>query len=421
MRKSFILAATATAAAVTLLLAGCSGAEQPSADGKVELEFWHGYTEADGKVLDQLVADFNASQPDIEITPVTKPWATLLDTALPALAAEKGPQLLALPPENIPVFASKGALLPLDDWYDADDSGASALNEQAVATGLSDGERYGAPLSFTPLTMFYNKALFDQAGATVPTTWDEWVETASALTVDSNGDGTPEQYGLALQDNATVGNGVWMSLLKSGGGDVVTEDGEVVVDSPENAATLEYWAAAVRDRKISPTGLTGVDADELFKAGKAAMTLGGPWMATIAEESGIDYGIATLPEGPAGVMASALAVDLSITAQATPEEQAAAEEFFTWFYQSENMVTWSLASGWPPLTTDVDPAEVAENPVVAALTEQSQYGVALLPGVIPQADILTELDTVTQKAMTGAAVEELLRTAQAEMEATLSE
>lgn len=420
MRKPFAVAALTVAAALTIT--ACSPSEGPgdSGDGPIQLEFWHGYTEADGKVLDQLVADFNESQTEVEITSLTKPWGTILDTALPALTAKEGPQILALPPENIPTYASRGALLPLDDWYEDPNSGASTLNPQATTIGLADGERYSVPLSFTPLAMFYNKGLFEAAGEDVPTSWDEWVKTATALTVDENGDGTPEQYGLALQDNATVGNGVWVSLLKSGGGDVVTDDGTVVVDSPENVATLEYWAAAVRDHKISPTGLTGVDGDELFKAGKAAMTFGGPWMASIAQESNIDYGIAPLPAGPAGIKASALAVGITLTSQSSEAEQAAAKKFFTWFYQPENMVTWSLASGWPPLTTDVAPSDVAENPVVAALTEQSQYGVALLPGVIPQADILRELDTATQKALTGEDPATLLQTAQAEMTATLS-
>lgn len=416
MRKSLTLAAIA--AVTALALTACANPTEPT-DGTVELEFWHGYTEADGKVLDGLIEEFNASQSEVSITPVTKPWASLLDAALPALAAGDGPQLIALPPENIPTYASKGALQPLDAWYDAPDSGADMLNEGAVITGLADGERFGAPLSFTPLTMFYNKALFDAAGVAVPTTWDEWVAAARALTVDENGDGTPEQYGLALQDNTTVGNGVWMSLLKSGGGDVVTESGEVVVNSPENAATLEFWAAAVADYAISPTGLTGVDGDELFKAGKAAMTFGGPWMATIAQESGIDYGIAALPAGPDGIKASALAVDLSVTSVATEADMAGAEAFLTWFYQPQNMIAWSLASGWPPLTTDVDPADVADNAVVAALTEQSQYGVALLPGVIPQADVLRALDTATQQAMAGGDIAALLEAAQAEMEAAL--
>lgn len=418
MRKFVTSAAVATA--VVLTAAGCA-APGGSGDGPVELEFWHGYTEADGKVLDELVAEFNASQDRIEITPVTKPWATLLDTVLPALSAEEGPELLALPVEHIPVYADRGALHPLDDWYDAADSGADALNPQAVATGTVDGERFAVPLSFTPLTMFYNTALFEAAGVEVPTTWDEWVDAAAALTIDSNADGTPEQYGLALQDHQTVGNGVWMSLLKSGGGDVVTPDGEVVIDSPENAETLAFWADAVAQTQLSPTGLTGVDGDGLFSAGKAAMTFGGPWMATVSESSGIDYGIATLPEGPDGIAASALAVDVTVTSQATEEEMAAAQEFFTWFYGQENMVTWSLASGWPPLTTDVTADQVAENPVVAALTEQSQYGVALLPGVIPSTDVLVALDTVTQKALAGGDIEELLAAAQAEIEAILAE
>lgn len=418
MKKS--IAGAALASAMLLALTGCSTGT-PESDGTVELTFWHGYTEADGDVLNALVDEFNASQDEIEITPVVKPWATLIDTVLPALTSGTGPQLLAMPPEQIPVYASKGALLPLDDWYADPESGSDTLNAEAVATGTVAREKFGVPLSFTPLTMFYNTALFDAVGATVPTTWDEWVATAKTLTVDSNGDGTPEQYGLALQDNATVGNGVWPSLLKSGGGDVVTADGEVVVDSPENIATLQYWADAVQNDKISPTGLTGADADGLFNSGKAAMTLGGPWLATASEAAGIDWGIATIPAGPDGVKASALAVDMSVTSQASDEELAAAETFFTWFYQPENMVTWSLGSGWPPLTTDVTPDQVAENPVVAALTEQSQYGVALLPGVIPSTDILTELDTAVQKSLAGGDPAELLGTAQEEMTATLAD
>ena len=418
MKKA--ITGAAIASILMLAVSGCS-AGAPADGGKIELEFWHGYTEADGDVLNDLVSQFNASQGDVEITASVKPWATLLDTALPALTSGSGPQIVALPAENIPVWASKGALQSLDNWYDKADSGASVLNEGAVATGVVDGKKYAAPLSFTPLTMFYNKTMFETAGVAVPTTWSEWVDAANALTIDSNGDGTPEQYGLALQDHGTVGNGVWPSLFKSGGGDVVTADGDVVVDSEKNVATLKYWADAVKSGNFSPTGLAGADADGLFSAGKVAMTLGGPWMATVSENAGIEYGIATLPAGPSGVDASALSVDISVTSQASAGQKAAAEQFLTWFYQQDNMVTWSLASGWPPLTTEVTAEDVAEKPVVAALTEQSQYGVALLPGVIPSTDVLTAMDTATQKALAGGDPAELLAAAQKEMEAALAD
>ena len=408
------------AAAVVIGLAGCAGGGTSSnaSGAKVQLTFWHGYTEADGKVLNQLVGEFNKSQSDVEITPVTKPWGTLLDTVLPALSSHNGPQILALPPENIPTYAQKKAIQPVEDWYSASGSGAANLNTQAVATGEVGGKRYGMPLSFTPLTMFYNKTMFDKAGISVPTTWDQWVTAARALTIDSNGDGTPEQYGLALQDNQTVGNGVWASLFKSGGGDVV-KNGKSVVDSSQNVSTLTFWANAVKNYKISPTGVTGANADGLFSSGKVAMTLGGPWLATVSQAAGIQYGIAPLPAGPAGIKASALAVDMTVTAQASTKEKAAAEKFFTWFYQHKNMVTWSLGSGWPALTTNVTSSQVSSNPVVAALTPQSKYGVALLPGISQTTSVLTDLDTATQKALTGGDPATLLNAAQTAMNSTL--
>ena len=114
MRKPMTFAATA--AATLVALAGCAGGTAPQtqaptdpssgapAPGEtVKIDFWHGYTEADGKVLDSIVQAFNDSQDEVEITPTTKPWATLLDSLLPALTAGNGPQLVALPPENIPV------------------------------------------------------------------------------------------------------------------------------------------------------------------------------------------------------------------------------------------------------------------------------------------------------------------------------
>jgi multiple sugar transport system substrate-binding protein len=269
--------------------------------------------------------------------------------------------------------------------------------------------------------MFYNKALFAEAGIDdLPTTWDEWVATAAELTIDENGDGTPEQYGLALQDHVTVGNGVWPTLFKSGGGDIVDDSGNAVIDSPENLATLEYWHDAVANQHISPGGLDGVGADELYGAGKAAMTFGGPWLASISTEQGIDYGIAPVPTGPAGIQQSALAVTMGVTSQASEEQRAGAEAFFTWFFAKDNMITWSLGSGWPPLTTDVTAADVAENPVVSALTEQAPNGAALLPGVVASTDILTAMDSLTQQAMAGGDISTLLEEAQAEMDSILA-
>ncbi|KQQ05684.1 MULTISPECIES: ABC transporter substrate-binding protein [unclassified Rathayibacter] len=419
-----LTAAVAASLVLVGALAGCSSDSGGTDDsGPVSLTFWHGYTEADGGVLDSIVDDFNASQSDITITTETKTWAVIDDTLLPALSADSGPQIVAMPAERLPVYASKGALVGLDDFYDADDSNTAELNPEAVAMETVKGEKFGVPTGFVPLSVFYDKTKLAAAGVTsFPTTWDEWVDAAKKTTVDENGDGTPEQYGLALPDHSTVGNGVWPSLFESGGGSVTSEDGTSAdLDSPENVATLDYWASAVQNDRISPTGLDGIAADKLFTSGKAVMHIGGPWMASLAADAGIDYGIAAIPAGPAEQAASAIGVSMAVTAQSSEAEQAAAEKFFAYFNTKDVATAWSLGSGWPALRTDVSASDVAENPVVASLTEIAPTSRALLPGVVNSTDVLSAMDEATQKALAGGDPEELLAAAQTAAESALAE
>ncbi|SKC37710.1 ABC transporter substrate-binding protein [Okibacterium fritillariae] len=419
MRK--LLATLAVAVTATAALAGCStSSSSTDSNGHIDLTFWHGYTEADGKVLDGIVDDYNKSQDKVTIKTQVKTWDVIDDTLLTALSANKGPQIVAMPAERLPVYASKKALANLDDFY-ADDKNAAEISEQAAAMETVDGAKYGVPTGFVPLSVFYNKTLFEAAGVTeFPETWDEWVDAAKKLTVDQDGDGTPEQYGLALADHATVGNGVWPSLFAGNGGEIV-DDSKSVIDSPENVETLEYWSKALNDDKISPTGLDGVATDKLFSSGKAAMTIGGPWMASVSTENKIDYGIAAIPAGPVAQASSGIGVSMAVTAQASPEEQKAAQDFFSYFFSKDVATEWSLGSGWPPLRTDVPAADVSSNPVVASLTDISSTTKALLPGVINSTDVLSAMDEVTQKAMAGGDPNELLGSASTAIDKALKD
>ncbi|MQM28249.1 ABC transporter substrate-binding protein [Glycomyces albidus] len=417
MTRKRILAG-AVGAALAITATGCSAGDD---GGPVELTFWHGYTEADGDVLQGIVDDFNAAHDDVEITTELKTWASIDDTLLTALSAGEGPDIVAMPAERLPVYASKGAFAELDDFYADESSNTANLNPGAVEMETVDGVKYGVPTGFVPLAVYYNQALFDAAGVTAfPQTWDEWVATAQQLTVDDDGDGTPEQYGVVLPDHATVANGLWPSLFYGNGGGIV-DDGTAVIDSPENAATLEFWSNAIATEQISPTGVDGVGADELFSGGQAAMTVGGPWMASIATENGIDYGIAALPAGPAEQAASAIGVSMAVTVDTSSAEQEAAEEFFSFFLNDENSVAWSLGSGWPPLRTDIPADAVAENPVVASLTEIADTGRPLLPGVVNTTDVLSAVDELTQQAVAGGDIDALLAEAQTKIQEALDE
>jgi len=419
MNRTHHLVGVSAIAAAALVLTGCSAGGDAPSDGPVEIVFWHGYTEADGDVLNGIVDAYNESQDEVHITTEINTWDVIDDTLLPALSSKTGPDLVAMPAERFPVYAARGAFVSLADFYADPANNASDVVAGAQAMTVVDGTSYAVPTGFVPLAIYYDKAAFADAGITeVPADWDGWIEAATQLTVDEDGDGTPERYGMVLPDHATVGNGVWPSLFWGGGGDIVA-DGAAVIDSPENLATLEFWHDAVVNGAVSPTGVDGIEADSVFSSGRAAMTFGGPWMTFIAADNGIDYGIAPIPAGPSGQAASAIGLTMSVTDQGDEAKIEAAQKFLAYFFTEENQVAWSLGSGWPPLRTSIPADAVAENPTVATLSQYTTFTRPLLPGVVNSTDVLQAIDELTQRAMAGDDIASLLAEAQSTVEAAL--
>jgi multiple sugar transport system substrate-binding protein len=57
--------------------------------------------------------------------------------------------------------------------------------------------------------------------------------------------------------------------------------------------------------------------------------------------------------------------------------------------------------------------------VVEALTKQSEFGRPLLPGVVNSTDVLTAVDKLTQRAVAGENIQNLLRETQASVQKIL--
>lgn len=86
---------------------------------------------------------------------------------------------------QVQTLAAEGALMPLDDLCSANEVDPSVLGD--FQSGFSyDGQTYGLSTTKTMYMLFYNKALFDEAGLPYPEamTWDEYGELAKSLTKD---------------------------------------------------------------------------------------------------------------------------------------------------------------------------------------------------------------------------------------------
>ncbi|KAF2411635.1 sugar ABC transporter substrate-binding protein [Microbacterium sp. B35-04] len=180
MKRSFA-AAAGVAVVATLALAGCSGGgeaapEESSGPVTLSLSGWSLDTTPE---FQKLADAFHEENPDVTIE--LKGYdATEYNTLITAdLAAGSGPDIITQKEVKfVPTFVNGGQLLDVSDVELPDEiSGAGSYEV--------DGTAYAVPYRNDSWVLYYNKALFDQAGVEYPDgswTWDDYSDAAAALT-----------------------------------------------------------------------------------------------------------------------------------------------------------------------------------------------------------------------------------------------
>ncbi|MET4782930.1 ABC transporter substrate-binding protein [Glaciihabitans sp. UYNi722] len=363
-----------------LAMAACSGSPSNSGSdgGKVDLTVWTGFTGGDRPGYAEIVKDFNASHPKIQVTMTVQPWDTIQQKLPSAWLTGQGPDL-ATPssdPNAVAQYVKTNSVLPLTNTG----SSNTQINVDKLAPGTVteftyNKKLYAVPANFATLSLYYNKKAFAAAGISgPPTTVAEFAADAKKLTID----GGQTQFGLALADNQTIQ--MWPILQWLEGGDIVNAKNCSVVQSAAGQKSLKTWSDMVVNDKIAPVGLTGAEADSLFSAGKAAMEMNGPWAAPGFKDAGIDLGIATIPVGVNGKVTLGSTAPLSISAKTKYPAQA--QEFLAYWTSKSVQQKFSLSTGFPPLRTDLsDDAKLKADPVVSVFAAQVPDSRLYLPGV----------------------------------------
>ena len=175
-------------------------------------------------------------------------------------------------------------LEPLDDYLEASplpDGGLADFTEGFVRQyripQTPDGDIYGVPNRVGLDIMFYRKDLLEAAGLDVPTTWEDYVETARALTQDTDGDGKTDIYGAVTQGNIWHGIFSWFNWSASLGGDMLSppEWNRSTLLTDANIRATELRARLVEEGSASPAVVNyGFDdAINAIAQGNAAMTV----------------------------------------------------------------------------------------------------------------------------------------------------
>ncbi len=78
-------------------------------------------------------------------------------------------------------FVEAGRVQPLNDLIEKSPDLKKVLNMSYLDTGTFDGKIYAIPVSLTDEVIFYNKAIFQKCGLSVPKTWDDLLTVVKTL------------------------------------------------------------------------------------------------------------------------------------------------------------------------------------------------------------------------------------------------
>jgi len=245
------------------------------------------------------IAAFEAANPGVTVEVQAMPPSDYWPRVSALAASGDLPDVMAMSSGFVQEWAEADNLLDLGPYL-----GGTALDgyfESAVEIGRIGDRQVAFPQNWVAPVLYYNRSAFDAAGLDYPSsdwTWDDFRAAAEALTVDENGDGTPEQYGYWVYGRYAHTD-AWVFR---NGGRFINEDGTEMAIDDAAVNALGFLASIVDDGFAPrPQEMEGIRQQDIFGMGMAAMWVDGSWnidnnRTLIGDD--FEWGITQVPMGP---------------------------------------------------------------------------------------------------------------------------
>jgi len=252
----------------------------------------------------EIIRRFEEANPDVKVQLEPVSGNDYYARLLTQIAAGDAPDIMNIGDDAVPRFVESDAFIPLQSFIDDSNFDTSVYLSGLLDPGTLDGELYFLPKDYSPLAVYYNERIFDENGVDYPEdgwTWDDFLATAQALTIDDNGDGTPETWGIQLPGPWTTGFEYWVAAA---GGQLISDDGSTYLgymDSEEVISAVEFYQSLYTEFGVAPppadmSAFGGGNAE--FDNGQAAMRIFGRWpQSGMMENPNIDLGVVGVPAG----------------------------------------------------------------------------------------------------------------------------
>ncbi|WP_354227077.1 extracellular solute-binding protein [Arthrobacter bambusae] len=417
-------AALASAAAVLVAASSCS--PTPDAAGNKTLKIVYQKTDA-FTALDAVMQDakkeFEAANSGIsvELQPIQAnddDYGTKL--ALAQRSTDTAPDVFYEDTFKVRSDVDAGYLLKLDGYLEKWDDW-SLFNEAAKAAGRADdGSIYAVPLGTDTRAIWYNKAVLQKAGISLPwqpKTWDDILTTARAVKASD-----PNVIAFNMYAGKGTGEGTVMQgfyeLLYGTDSTLYDENAKKWVVGSQGFTDSLAFLKTLYDEKLAVSPAEALDANvwkkvfgEWFPQGKLAATVEGSYTPSFWQKGGAyewagyeqDMGVAMFPtrngQEPGGVSMSG---GWTLAVGAKSKNPDLAFQFLTTALNKKNALAYDINNSQIAVRTDVaaEADYLAANPFVkdvSDLVAVTHYR----PATADYPKISTAVQVATESVITG--------------------
>jgi multiple sugar transport system substrate-binding protein len=299
-RRATASAAFGVASILTVALTvgtGAMAAPHHRAGSKITITMWNSATGPGLTALNQAVAEWNKSHPDIYVNNIfVTQQDQILNKLSTALAVGQEPTILdGDVPSNGPQELKSGKMVNLTKWAQA--TVDKWIYPKQVAGCVYKGVQFCIPSGAGDYALYYNKTYFAQAGIkSPPKTWAQVMQDGLKLT-----DPAKNRYGIYIPFGTTEWT-VWTfeGMLWSAGGQFLNRNNtKAMFDSPAGIEALTIWHNALYKYKIAPLTSFSTpqnsDGEQAFASGLVAMLIDGSWDLNTFDQAKVNYGVTYFP------------------------------------------------------------------------------------------------------------------------------
>ncbi|GEK71542.1 MULTISPECIES: sn-glycerol-3-phosphate ABC transporter substrate-binding protein UgpB [Halomonas] len=331
-----------------------------SAHGATEIAWWHAMGGELGNKVDEIAADFNASQDDYVVEPSFRGnYSETMTGAIAAFRAGEAPAIVQIyEVGTATMMNAEGAIVPVHELMSESGQDVDPGAFLPAVTGYytdADGRMLSMPFNSSTPVVYVNRDILDEAGVdAVPTTWQGLGETLGRI-VDSGAAecGMTTTWPSWIQlENFSARNDLPFATEQNGFGGL---EARLSIDDTAAVDHIQRLADWQQDGRFDYGGRFD-DAAPAFYTGRCAML-----MASSASLAGVranaedfDFSVAPLPYDSDLVDTPQNSIiggaSLWVLAGKSDEVYQGVARFFDYLSSAEVQADWHQFSGYLPIT-----------------------------------------------------------------------